>query len=138
MIDHHAMAIMVAEKCLDDAAHEELRFLCEEIIAAQSAEIEEMQSWRQEWYGLTYEPEMQSTDQMDKRARFEGAEFESAFMEMIKHHEKAIKEAKRCLDRADHAELQSRCQHIVATQNAEIAQMQTWLCEWYGLCKREP
>lgn len=51
------------------------------------------------------EPEMQSTGQMDKLARLEGAEFKIAFMEMIKHHQKVIREAERCLDPADHVEL---------------------------------
>ena len=65
-----------------------------------------------------------------------GAEFEIAFMEMmIKHHEAAIREGERCLDRAYHAELRSLCEDIIETQSAEIAQMQTWLCEWYGICK---
>ncbi len=44
MIDHHAMAVHMAEMCLEKAVHEELRTTCEEIIATQSQEIELMQS----------------------------------------------------------------------------------------------
>lgn len=39
MIDHHMMAIEMATICLDEAVHDELRQLCEEIIATQSAGI---------------------------------------------------------------------------------------------------
>lgn len=138
MIDHHQMAIEMAEICLDKAVHEELRTTCQNIIATQSAETQQMQSWLQDWYGITYEPVMKPGDEkmMERLASLSGAEFEIAFMEMmIKHHEKAIKEGRHCLDRAYHAELREMCEDIIATQSAEIAQMQTWLCQWYGECR---
>jgi uncharacterized protein (DUF305 family) len=139
MIDHHHMAVMMAEMCITKAVHSELRALCERIRAAQMAEIEQMQTWLQQWYGISYEPVMRPGDQnmMGRLASLSGAEFEIAFMEMmIKHHEKAIKEGRHCLDKAEHAELRSLCENIIRTQSAEIAQMQTWLCQWYGECRR--
>ena len=138
MIDHHMMAVMTAELCVEKAIHEELRALCQEIIAAQSAEIEQMQGWLQEWYGISYEPRMTRgmQKQVDRLAALSGAEFEIAFMEMmIEHHAKAIREAERCVDRAYHPELEELCEDIIATQSAEIEQMQAWLCEWYGRCE---
>ncbi len=136
MIDHHMMAIMTAEMCVEEAVHEDLRSLCEGIIATQSEEIEVMQSWLADWYGITYEPDMTMTGQMQKLAELEGAEFEIAFMEMmIKHHTGAIKEAEKCLDRAYHQELINLCEGIIATQSEEIEVMSAWLCEWYGICK---
>lgn len=138
MIDHHQMAIEMAEICLAKAVNEELRGMCQDIIAAQSAEIQQMQSWLQEWYGITYQPTMKPRDRkmLERLASLSGAEFEIAFMEiLIKHHEKAIKEARHCLDKAAHAELRSLCENIIATQSAEIAQLQAWLCQWYGECK---
>ena len=59
-----------------------------------------------------------------------------AFMEMmIKHHSKAVKEAEQCLERAEHSEMRSLCQNIITTQTAEIQQLETWLCQWYGECQ---
>jgi uncharacterized protein (DUF305 family) len=139
MIDHHAMAVAMGQICLQKAVHEELRTLCQNIISSQSAQIAEMQSWLQAWYGISYQPEMKPGDQhmMDRLAALSGAEFEVAFMEMmIKHHEKALKEGRQCLDKAFHAELRTLCENIVTTQSAEITQMQTWLCQWYGECRR--
>jgi uncharacterized protein (DUF305 family) len=73
---------------------------------------------------------------LDRLASLSGAEFEIAFMEMmIKHHEKAIKEARHCLAKAAHPELREMCEDIIATQSAEIAQMEAWLCQWYGECQ---
>ena len=138
MIDHHMMAIMEAEVCLEKAIHEELRTMCEGIIATQSQEMMMMQSWLQDWYGISYEPEMTPgmMQQVEKLAELDGAEFEIEFMQtMIKHHEQAIKEAEKCVDRAYHEELVGLCQNIIAVQSAEIEQMQAWLCDWYGICK---
>ena len=139
MIDHHAMAVEMAQVCVDNATHPELRTLCEQIIAAQSAEIETMQSWLGDWYGVSHEPDMKPGDmrKIEKLAALSGAEFEIAFMEsMIRHHRKAIVEAERCIDRAFHAELRDMCREIIETQSAEIAQMQSWLCQWYDRCRR--
>lgn len=138
MIDHHHMAVMMAEMCIGRAIHPELRALCEEIRSTQLAEIAEMQGWLQDWYGVTYQPMMKPGDQkmMERLAALSGAEFELAFMEMmIKHHEKAIKEGRHCLDKAYHTELRELCENIISTQSAEIAQMEIWLCQWYGECR---
>lgn len=137
MIDHHAMAVMMADMCMDEAVHEELRMMCENIAMTQSQEITTMQTWLQDWYGLTHEPDTKMSGSMAKLTRLDGAEFEIAFMHMmVKHHEGAIKESEKCLDKAYHGELLSMCEDIRVTQTAEIEQMQTWLCEWYGMCPK--
>ena len=138
MIDHHAMAVMTGMMCEERAIHEELRDLCHEIVAAQSAEIELMQGWLQDWYGVTHEPEMKPGDEkrMAKLAEMSGAEFEIEFMTMmIRHHERAIREGLHCMDRAYHPDLIELCENIIATQAEEIALMEQWLCEWYEICR---
>ena len=137
MIDHHMMAVMTAEVCVQKAVHEELRSLCEQIIGTQSQEIETMQQWLSDWYGVTYEPQMKSGDQkmVGRLASLSGSDFEIAFMEMmIQHHEGAIKAAEGCLKKAYHTELLELCEGIIEAQQAEIEQMETWLCEWYSIC----
>jgi uncharacterized protein (DUF305 family) len=140
MIDHHAMAIMMADMCLEkNLVHEELRELCADIKATQTAEMQQMQAWLQEWYGISYAPEMNPgmMKEMEKLAELDGAEFEIEFMEMmIQHHKKAVKEGEQCLKKAYHPELREMCGDIVESQTAEIELMQTWLCEWYDICKQ--
>ena len=134
MIDHHAMAVMMAEMCLEKAVHPELISTCQNIIATQSQEIQEMQSWLSDWYGISYEPDM-SMGGMNGHMKKDAAQFEVWFMKrMISHHAQAIKEAESCLENAYHNELKGLCQNIIVTQSQEIDQMQTWLCEWYGVC----
>ena len=134
MIDHHAMAIMMAEMCTMQALHPELIVLCENIIATQSAEIEMMRTWLEDWYGITYEPKV-NMGEMAGHMMMDPAQFEEWFMKrMISHHAKAIEEAENCLEEAYHPELISLCQNIIVAQNEEINTMQAWLCEWYKVC----
>jgi uncharacterized protein (DUF305 family) len=138
MIDHHAMAIEMGEICLDKAEHAQLQGMCQDVISAQSQEIETMQAWLGPWYGVSYEPVMKPGEmrQMEKLAALSGAEFEIRFMEMlIRHHRKAISEAEKCLDRAYHPDLPDLCQGMIEMQSPEIAQLESWLCQWYGRCR---
>lgn len=74
--------------------------------------------------------------QMGKLGSLSGADFEIAFMEMmIRHHAKAVDEGEQCLKRAHHEQLRELCENIIAVQTAEIELMQSWLCDWYGICK---
>lgn len=134
MIDHHSMAVMMAQMCLQKATHPELRQMCQNIISSQSSEIQQMQSWLNQWYGVSYAPQP-SNAKMQKLMKLSGAEFEIEFMqEMIEHHADAIRESTDCLLKAYHPELRNLCQNIIAAQAPEINTMRTWLCQWYGEC----
>ena len=56
MIDHHQMALDMANDCLTKATTESVLSLCQNIIGAQSAEIEQMQTWLLAWYNIDYNP----------------------------------------------------------------------------------
>ena len=137
MIDHHAMAVMMGSLCTSRAVHPELLALCTDIVDSQSAEIQTMQAWLQQWYGITATPDVQE-NRMQRLASLSGSDFEIAFMEtMIRHHARALREAAGCVERAFHAELVSLCENIIAAQLAEIQMMRTWLCQWYTICRPE-
>ena len=51
MIPHHRGAIAMAKKLEAEGSNPTLRKMAAKIIAAQSREIRQMHSWRQEWYG---------------------------------------------------------------------------------------
>ncbi len=139
MMEHHMMAVEMAEKCLERATHDELLTLCQEIITTQTEEMHLMHMWLIDWYGVDHMPHEMNPGQMrqmEKLAELSGEDFEIAFMRMmIRHHRQAVVEAEQCVDRAYHTELVELCQGIIETQSAEIEQMQTWLCGWYGICR---
>lgn len=141
MIDHHHMALMMAELCEGRVVHPELLALCEQIKTAQMAEFEEMQSWLMDWYGVQHEPQMSPgmMRQREHMASLEGTEFEIEFMTvMIRHHWRAVVEARQCERRVYHQALRELCENIISAQLAEIAQMQTWFRELYGICHNGP
>jgi uncharacterized protein (DUF305 family) len=51
MIVHHEGAVMMAEAALTSAKHPEVKQMAQDIISAQTREIEMMQGWRTSWYG---------------------------------------------------------------------------------------
>ena len=50
MIRHHEQAVEAAEIALIESEREEIRALAEEVIAAQTSEIEQLREWRESWY----------------------------------------------------------------------------------------
>jgi uncharacterized protein (DUF305 family) len=137
MIDHHAMAVMTSELCMERAVHPQLIQLCSQIREMQLEEIATMQTWLEDWYGIEHEPEMTPgmRKQMEKLAALSGAEFEIEFMKMmIRHHWTAVVRAEECQETAYHAELVQLCENIETAQLAEIHLMGSWLCDWYDLC----
>jgi len=129
MIDHHQMAIDMANDCLmrtDISAA--LRAECQAVVDAQQPEIEQMQAWLLAWYNVQYAPMsmmdmlgdgtaavdhsgmdmsgMPATDpamtmgMMAGLNRVEGTEYEIAWLEaMIDHHDDAIHMSERLLER---------------------------------------
>lgn len=133
MIDHHQMALDMANDCLAKATTESVTTLCQNIIDAQSAEITHMQGWLLDWYNIDYSPMsmsdmaemmgdamagtehsmegMPATDpammmgMMAGLNRLEGIDYEIAFLEsMIDHHDDAIHMSERSLERVPEGE----------------------------------
>ena len=142
MIVHHHMAIMTSEVCVERAGElrQELVALCEEIIEAQHHEVAMMQSWLGEWYGVTgfnphHEMGPEMMEMLEMMRAMPPADFERFFLEdMIVHHSAALQPARQCKGKAHHSELGDLCRDIVEVQVAEIDQMRTWLCAWFGDC----
>lgn len=138
MIDHHNMAVEMAVICEGKAVRAELEAQCGEMRTGQSEEIELMQGWLADWYGIEYEPRMglRDMEMLEMLAMLDGAEFEIEFLEMmIKHHGTAIKSSGKCTRRAAHNALRQLCHDIIEAQRAEIELMRDWLCDWHGVCR---
>lgn len=52
MIPHHQGALDMAALAADRAAHQELKDMAKNITTSQSAEIDQMNGWLKDWYGL--------------------------------------------------------------------------------------
>ncbi len=139
MIDHHGMAVRSGTMCTDKAIHIELRGRCQSIVVAQNREIDQMQTWLKDWYGLSHGPSTNNAPMMDTMAAQTGEEFERHFLEMmISHHAQAVREGTQCKEEAVHTPLRGMCEEIVISQAQEIQQMGEWLKAWYGVDVQAP
>lgn len=149
MIVHHQGAVMSAQMMIASSARPELRDLAQRIITAQQREIVQMQQWRNDWYGAASTGSMpsmmnggmigagmMSRDQM-RQMMGASADFDRMFLQMmIPHHQGAIAMAQQALNQAEHPEIKTLAQSIVTAQQTEIAEMQGYLRNWYGVASQ--
>jgi uncharacterized protein (DUF305 family) len=50
MIPHHEMAVIMAKDLIPNSKHSEMKKLAQDIIEAQTKEINEMKAWDKKWY----------------------------------------------------------------------------------------
>jgi uncharacterized protein (DUF305 family) len=137
MIPHHEDAVTMADLALAQAEHQELRDLAASIKQVQTQEIEQMRQWYQAWYGAEVPPsfmaQMPMHASMDPRALDGAQPFDKSFIElMIPHHVMAVMMSSHMLAGVQQPELRALLESIVASQSAEIQQMQQWYRDWYG------
>jgi len=134
MIPHHQEAVDSAEQLLETTQRDEMRQFAREIIAVQTAEIEQMETWLDTWYpeagrDAHYEPMMRdltglSPDDADR-----------IFLEdMIPHHMSAVMMAQQLLNGlVENDPIISFAQDIRDDQRGEIMQMRRWLADWFDI-----
>ena len=49
MIEHHEGAVTMAVQARQDARHDEIKAMAEDIISAQTREIAQMKNWQKQW-----------------------------------------------------------------------------------------
>lgn len=142
MIAHHQGAVDMAKLAQTNAKHEELKSMANDIIAAQTSEITNMENWQKSWGYPVSSGEMMedhsSMGMMDDMAAMTtelqgktGDEFDKSFINlMIEHHTSAIDMARPGANNAQHQEVKDVTKAIVAAQTQEISQMKQWLKDW--------
>jgi uncharacterized protein (DUF305 family) len=134
MIPHHQEAVDSSMLASARTQRPELKVFVDTIVSDQAREIALMGGWLQAWYPgksteAAYSPMMRpveglSADRADR-----------AYLEdMIMHHRMAVMMADGLLKArfTVRPELADFARGIIAAQNAEIEQMETWLRDWYG------
>lgn len=133
MVAHHEEAIDAAGE-LARSDRPEMRELGRSIVEGQTAEVEQMRGWLEEWYPDTstsadYEPMMRDLEDLT------GDELDRVFLEdMIGHHMAAVMMSQQLVvrDLAEHGDVEDLARSISTSQHAEILTMRAWLWEWFG------
>jgi uncharacterized protein (DUF305 family) len=139
MVPHHQGVISMARVALENAEHEEIVQLSENIVSTQRAEIEELKSIKKEEFGTSRVPMEMSPQQMrgmgvmmDPQELANQEPFDKAFIDaMIPHHQSAIYMSEVAQDESKILEIKELAENIVSAQKGEIEQMKRWREQWY-------
>ncbi len=139
MVPHHQGAVEMAEVAKENAEHQEIQQLAENIVSAQEAEIEELKDIKQEEFGTSRVPMGMDAGEMeemgmtaDPRSLADEEPFDRAFIDrMIPHHESAIRMAEVALEESENPRIEELAGDIVGAQEREISQMRAWRTDWY-------
>jgi len=148
MIPHHAQAVEMADMAIAANASPAVLTLAQKIKAAQNPEIETMTTWLRQWNqpvpamtssmsggghdmtgmsGMMMDGMMTQAD-MTRLSKAKGAEFDRLWLElMVQHHEGAVRMANDELASGKNAQAQTLARAIIASQTAEIEQMNKML-----------
>jgi uncharacterized protein (DUF305 family) len=148
MIPHHQSIIAMAQAALPRLSDERLRAIAQAVIETQGPEIEELQGYREAWYG---DPEPMPMDdgmmasmnemmpgmsgameemafQMDAAAQVASIcaadNTDLAFIDQtIPHHKMAIEASEAVLEEAVHPEIRDVAQRVIDAQQREIDEL---------------
>jgi uncharacterized protein (DUF305 family) len=75
----------------------------------------------------------QAQGDIERLTGLTGQQFEVQWLSMmIEHHEGAIDMSQLAADRASHQEVKTIAQNIIRDQDREVAEMTSWLKQWYN------
>jgi len=128
MIPHHEEAIETSKIMLEKTENPELKKFLEDVVAAQSKEVEEMKVWHKEWFGNDYAATGKYMAMMPDLEKLSGEAADQAYIEgMIHHHQGAIMMAESIKSFTKRPELLALADNIIKTQSAEIGLLKSWL-----------
>jgi uncharacterized protein (DUF305 family) len=147
MMPHHQGAVVMAKEALQKSKRPEILKLAQGIIKAQDQEIAQMKQWRKAWYAKESDVPMAWSKDMGHMMAMSASQkqgmmmsqslgaadagFDLRFLDaMIPHHEGAVVMAKEVLAKSKRPEVRKLAQNIIASQQAEIKQMQGWKKAW--------
>lgn len=128
MIPHHQEAIDSAQVILGKSQNEELLKLAQGIVDSQSQEIEQMETWGEEWFGEEFSlSESGYEAMMPDLSALEGEELDQAFISgMIGHHAGAVEMAEHIKEMSKRPELLELADAIIKAQTTEISLLKSW------------
>lgn len=141
MIPHHESAIEMAKLAKTRSKRAEVLELSAAIIKTQQAEIDELREMVNEM-PATNDSMMDDNQMSAMNSEVEdlaaAEDFDQAFIDaMIPHHQSAIEMAEQVLTSGESVEVQRLAQNVISAQQREIAQMEKWSADWFGVAPTE-
>ena len=138
MIDHHEEAVQMARLAINSTGTSHyFRQLAKEVKSSQSGQIDEMQKWLKQRYGIDHQAVVSQPiwqQELDKLKSLSGDAFDKEWLAfMIPHHGDAIMTLTVPEEYAFHNQLINLTNTINLAQSAQIAEMRTMLVAQYGI-----
>lgn len=132
MIAHHSSAIEMAKVAQSQSKRSEIRTEANNIIFAQTKEINQLKQWKKDWYN-NKDSSIKVDDMMVDLGTYDD-KFDLRFINaMIAHHAEAIDMAKEIQTKSSRNEILNLANNIIMDQTKEIKQMQEWRMTWYQI-----
>ncbi len=130
MIAHHRGAILLAEQLKQNTEREDLKKLAEEILSNEPALINELYSWKKEWYGdvrQVREPKVSNLGSYDEK-------FDLRFLNaMIAHHVEGAAMAKETLSKSSRKEVVNNANVVYEFLTNGAQSLKTLRNSWYNI-----
>lgn len=125
---HHQQALDLARAGLA-SPREEVRTLSQAILSGMPGKIEELKTWRRDWFGDTSEPPVEPVNlgSVDQG-------FDLRWVNALdRHHREAIDMAKAALKASSRNEILTLSGEIIRIDTEDLAVFAGWRKAWYGL-----
>lgn len=128
MIPHHQEAVDTSAFVLTRTTNPELRAFVDRVIDVQAAEIQQMKTWKQAWFGSEYREDGSYMPMMENLSTLSEQVLDQAYIRgMIEHHKGAVQMAEQVLALSPRSEIKELAEAIVRTQTEEIRLLESWL-----------
>lgn len=125
MAPHHEMGVMMADDALSKASNSKTKEFARMLKQKQPPEVQQLKTWRQQWYGSSATPPMDHSDYEPMSA---GPDYDRKWTQMmIEHHQMAVDMSKQTLTTAQRPEIKQMAQKVIDDQSKEIQQLQAHL-----------
>ncbi len=140
MTMHHQGALMSTRAMIAGSDRPELRELAAAIETSQTAQVDQMRTWRAGWYGdgaatfggmdIARTEQMMAGEAMSGMGDMMGGRGEDMYLQMmIVHHQLGVDMAEEAITRSGRPQIRELAQEIADEQSAQIALMQSYLSE---------
>ena len=128
------LALLALSKQLD---HSDLATFSQNAASNAAQNIALLQGYLSSWYSVQHPAVLSGSAQrtLNNLAALDGAAFEKAYLnQMVSADQIRVRNGQRCYARATHTMLilYGFNDQLAATQ--EIAQLKSWLCQWFSAC----
>ncbi len=133
MIPHHQEAVDSSNQILISTTDLELKAFVQNVISAQTKEINDMKSWYKNWFGKDYTADSNYKAMMSGMVGKTATELDKEYIKgMIMHHQGAIQMANKIQSITKRPELLKLANDIITSQTSEKTTLMNWMMSKYN------